>query len=388
MIADFLLLLLPVAAASGWFVASRRNNDSTAQLSKVPKDYLVGLNFLLNEQPDRALDVFIKMLEVDNDTVETHLALGSLFRRRGEVDRAIRIHQNLIARPHLNKQQRVHALLALGQDYMRAGVFDRAERIFLEVVESSEEISHSLRYLLDIYQQEKAWQKAIDTARKLEARVGDPMHVNIAHYYCELALLERTLNNLDQAKKYLRKAITTNKNCVRANLIFGDIELARKQYKAAIKILKQVEEQDPDYLTEAINPLITCYENLSQQRELLQYLKHCLEQYPRISLMVALVEQLQKHGEYTIALEMITAYLKEHPSVRGLQYLIKLQIQTEGQESLDNLRILNDLTTCMLDNKPIYRCEKCGFEAKKLDWLCPRCRTWNMIKPIQGVEGD
>lgn len=130
MMTDLLFLLLPVAAASGWLMASRREVADKLQLNRVPKDYLVGLNFLLNEQPDRALDVFIKMLEVDNDTVETHLALGSLFRRRGEVDRAIRIHQNLIARPHLNKQQRILALLELGQDYMRAGVLDRAERIF------------------------------------------------------------------------------------------------------------------------------------------------------------------------------------------------------------------------------------------------------------------
>lgn len=388
MMTNLLLLLLPVAAASGWFLANRRGGAEGFTQNKVPKDYLVGLNFLLNEQPDRALDVFIKMLEVDSDTVETHLALGSLFRRRGEVDRAIRIHQNLIARPHLNKQQRIHALLALGQDYMRAGVLDRAERIFLEVVESGEEIAPSLRSLLDIYQQEKEWRKAIETAEKLAVKIGESMRVNIAHYYCELASIDRSINNLEQARKHLRKALSINKSCVRASLMHGDIDLSNKRYKAAIKSYKQVELQDPNYLTEAIGPLTNCYECLDQQGELLAYLKQCLHKYPRITLVLVLVQQLQNHDDYASALDIITAYLKEHPSVRGLQYLIKLQMQKEEKHSQKSLQLLNDLADCMLDNKPIYRCGNCGFEAKKLDWLCPRCRNWNTVKPIHGLEGD
>src|SRR5215204_5124351 len=142
MITSLLLLLLPLAAASGWLAGQKNtlNQNSKIPRNSLPKDYLIGLNLLLNEQPDQAVDVFIKMLEVDSDTVETHLALGSLFRRRGEVDRAIRIHQNLIARPHLAKERRILALLALGQDYMRAGVLDRAERIFLEIVDVSSKI--------------------------------------------------------------------------------------------------------------------------------------------------------------------------------------------------------------------------------------------------------
>lgn len=388
MITDLLLLLLPVAAASGWVMAHRDDDKASTTAHKVPKNYLVGLNFLLNEQPDRAVDAFIKMLEVDSDTVETHLALGGLFRRRGEVDRAIRIHQNLIARPHLNKQQRIQSLLALGQDYMRAGVLDRAERIFLEVVDSGEEVSPSLRYLLDIYQQEKAWLRAIAMAEKLETKIGDAMRVNIAHYYCELAAIEVSNSNFEHAKKYLRKSMSINKDCVRSSLIFGDIELAEGHFKAAIKFYKQVEEQDPDYLTEAIVPIASCFERLGLQAELLIYLKECLHKYPRITLVLIMAQQLQRHNDIAAALEILTAYLKKHPSIRGLQYLIKLQMQKPENQEQETLQILDDLTKGILENKPIYRCEKCGFEAKKLDWLCPRCRTWNTVKPIQGLEGD
>ncbi len=291
---NLLLLLLPVAAASGWYAAARKYAKVKSSKNNLPKNYLVGLNFLLNEQPDRALDLFIEMLEVDSDTVETHLALGSLFRRRGEVDRAIRIHQNLIARPNLNKQQRIHALLALGQDYMRAGVLDRAERIFHEVVDSGEETLPSLRHLLDIYQQEKAWKKAINVASQLKVKNGDNMNINVAHYYCELAMNARGKNDIEEAKKFLRKALVINKDCVRASLIHGEIEINQSRYKAAMKFYKQVETQDADYITEAISPLCLCYEKLGRKEELLLYLKQCLHKYPRITLVLMLIQQTAK----------------------------------------------------------------------------------------------
>src|SRR6478736_1140125 len=155
---SFWLFMVAIAFGVAWYLGyySRPRRDSIQKMN-LPRDYLVGLNFLLNEEPDKAVDVFIKMLEVDSNTVETHLAVGKLFRRRGEVDRAIRIHQNLIARPQLDKVYREQSLFELGQDYFSAGVLDRAERIFLELVEVKSFSAKALRALLDIYQQEKDW---------------------------------------------------------------------------------------------------------------------------------------------------------------------------------------------------------------------------------------
>jgi len=386
---SLLLLLLPIAAFSGWFVANRSDRDDyKSGAGVVPKDYLVGLNYLLNEQPDRAVEIFIKMLEVDSDTVETHLALGSLFRRNGEVDRAIRIHQNLIARPHLAKQQRTQALLALGQDYMRAGVLDRAERIFLEVVENSGDVVASLKYLLDIYHQEKAWQQAIITAQKFQTKTGEGMQTNIAHYYCELALIEKNLQNTDKAKRYLRKALSIDSQSVRASLLHGDIEFDDKRFKAAIKFYKQVKQQDPDFLLEAIVPLANAYTQLGQQRELLSYLQQTLHDFPRTTLVLLLVEQLKQSNEFNAAMDLITGYLHDYPSMRGLKQLIELQVEKEGTQQGESLKILNDLIDSMLQNKPTYRCQQCGFDCKSIHWLCPRCRQWNTIKPIHGLEGD
>lgn len=187
MLFETLFLLLPVAALSGWIMGRRPFSKKDSRCADIPLDYLKGLNLLLDEQPDKAIDLFIQMLEVNNDTVETHLALGSLFRRRGEVDRAIRIHQNLIARPTLLPAQRAHALFELGQDYMKAGLFDRAETLFGELVESIPHSEQALEYLLDIYQQEKDWANAIKIAQRIGVKTGKTFAPLISHFYCEQA---------------------------------------------------------------------------------------------------------------------------------------------------------------------------------------------------------
>lgn len=385
---SFLLFLLPIAAITGWFAANKKSKNANYRSGMVPKDYLLGLNFLLNEQPDKAVDVFIKMLEVDSDTVETHLALGSLFRRRGEVDRAIRIHQNLIARPHLNKQQRIQALMALGQDYMRAGVLDRAERIFLEIVDNGEETSASLHNLLDIYQQEKAWEQAATIANKIEKNTGESMQSNIAHYYCEQAIQARALNDNESARKYLRKALAVDKQCVRASLLQGDVEAAEQRYRVAIRFYQQIKLQDSDFLSEAIVPMAACFEKLGELNEFIAYLNECLAEHSRISVILLLSDYVLQQQGVTAAIDLIADYLSNHPSIRGLMRLIELQLLPDGGRNKENLYILQGITSSMLKNKPHYRCHQCGFSAKTLLWLCPGCKNWNTVKPIHGLEGD
>ncbi len=183
-----IIWLLPVARISGWlygrYCHTVPNNSSPSGLYP---EYFKGLNYVLNEQPDQAIEVFIKMLEVDNETVETHLALGNLFRHRGEVDRAIRIHQNLIARPKLSRAQRTSAMFELGMDYMKSGLLDHAENLFCELVETELYPVPALTELLDIYQQEKDWENAIRTARRLELYSPKPLNKVIAQFYCQKA---------------------------------------------------------------------------------------------------------------------------------------------------------------------------------------------------------
>jgi len=386
---EALLILLPLAVLSGWWIGRRRisgvDDDTSGDFSS---RYFQGLNYLLNEQPDKAIEVFVKMIEVDKDTVETHFTLGNLFRKRGEVDRAIRVHQNLIARTSLTVQHREQALYELGLDYMGAGILGRAEALFLELIETESEKVQALKQLLDIYQQERDWEKGVAILQKYESATGKSQKPIIAHFYCELA--EEAKHKGDEAlvRSSLKEALSYDKNCVRACLLEGEIEMTSGQYEAAMQAYKNVELQDPDYLPEIIAPLLICAEKLGKEVELIQYFREVLDRHDGISVMLALADLIKtQHGDEE-AITFIVEQLRKRPSVRGLNHLIELSlISTEGSAK-DNLLLLMDLTTTLLENKAVYKCHQCGFKGKSMHWLCPGCNRWNSIKPIQGVEGE
>ena len=386
---ELLWLLLPVAAASGW-IAARRSGVSKphSRVRDIHPEYFQGINFLLNEQPDKAIEVFIRMLEVDSDTVETHLALGNLFRRRGEVDRAIRIHQNLIARPTLNNSQRSAALLELGQDYMRAGWLDRAESLLEELLEGGVHTLPALRHLLDIYQQEKEWDKAIAVAKRLDSEGQQSMNPIIAQFHCEIAeqLLKKGDDN--QASQYLKRALGHDKNCVRASLLQGRLALRADNCKAALKAFRQIEEQDIDYLPEILEQMRQCYEQANTLDTFKDYLQDILKRYDGISPVLMLADLLARTEGDTVAVEFMTEQLRKRPSVRGLGRLIDLNLVSAAGKGKDDLLILRDLVEQLLKNKPVYKCGHCGFAGKTLHWQCPTCKEWNAVKPIHGVEGE
>lgn len=388
---ELLWLLLPVAAASGWILARRAQPPGQGQRARgrdFSTDYFQGLNFLLNEQPDKAIEVFIRMLEVDSDTVETHLALGNLFRRRGEVDRAIRIHQNLIARPTLNKQQRGAALLELGQDYMRAGWLDRAESLFDELVESNLHVVPALRHLLDIYQQEKEWDKAIAVARRLDGEGRQPLKPVIAQYHCEQA--EQALKKGDEsaAGQFLKRALQHDRHCVRASLLQARLALQAGNAKAALKALHQIEEQDIEYLPEALASLRQCYEQSGGMDEFKRYLRSVIDRYDGVSPVLMLSDLIAATEGPTAAADFLTAQVRKRPSVRGLGRLIDLNLAAASGQGKDAMLILRELVTQLLAGKPKYKCSHCGFAGKSLHWQCPTCKEWNAVKPIHGVEGE
>ena len=382
---ELLWLLLPIAAASGW-LAARRSVGKPKPLNqdKTPA-YFRGLNYLLNEQPDKAIDVFVKMLEVDSDTVETHLALGNLFRRRGEVDRAIRIHQNLIARPTLERDQRAQALLELGQDYMRAGLFDRAESLFQELGDMKMYQEQALQNLRVIYQQEKDWTRCLEVARELEQLSGESLSVERSHYYCELAQEAIGHGDTALAAANLKKARASDSNCVRATLLQGELEIAAGDCRAAIRTLQQVEQQDSAYLSEALPGLQECFDRAGSRRELIDYLRQLSDRDSGIAPVLALVDLMRvEQGDQT-ALEFLSDYLQTNPDLVGLDRLIELNTAAEGAAHARTLSIIRELIGKMLQERPAYQCSQCGFGAKTLHWQCPGCKSWSSIKPVHGM---
>jgi len=384
---NLLWLLLPVAAASGWWVARHTELVSQARKkSSLTSDYFKGLNYLVNEQPDKAIEVFIRVVEVDSETIETHLALGSLFRRRGEVDRAIRIHQNLIARPSLNREQRTQALLELGQDYMNAGLLDRAESLFLELVELDAHTVRALQLLADIYEQEKEWLKAIDISRRLENRTNHRYNHIIAHCYCELAVQAKQQDDISGTEQWLEKALASDWHCARASILQGEIRLAAEDYKGAIRAFKQVEEQDPAYLPEVLEPLLQCYRELGRVKEMMQYLSDINQRHGGISPLLLLSRLMEGQEDMASAATLLFEHLKKDASLRGLRQLIHtLEAKAQGVTH-DELEQINAIINKALEEAPLYVCSKCGFNGIAMHWKCPSCKQWNSIKPIQGLE--
>lgn len=385
---ELLFLLLPVAALTGWLIGRSKAPDTHDRINCPPlsRDLFQGLNYLLNEQQDQALEVFIKMSESDNETVDLQFAVASLFLRRGEADRAIRIHQNLIARPMLSRSQRNRALYELGLDYMRAGLLDRAESIFQELVNDPNYGEYCRRQLLEIFQQEKEWQQAIDVARKLSSANGNRLAPIISHYYCELAEVSLKRGDVVEAQRMIKRAFSEDKGSVRASLIEAGIAQRQNLPKNAIRAYKRIEQQDPEYLPLVIEPLQQCYEQLGQMAEFTQYLSKLVGKQESISLLQALAQQLTGRGKEHEAAVLLKDYLQRRPSLRALQYLLELRSNHGG--SNQDVSIVKDILDKLLAGKPIYQCNHCGFSSKTLLWQCPSCKQWNTIKPIHGIEGE
>jgi len=381
-----LLLLLPLAVWSG-FRAGRKSLKKAAS-SRLSQRYFTGLNYLFNEQPDKAIDTFIELLQVDSETVETHLALGNLFRRRGEVDRAIRIHQNLIARPTLNEDIRKLSLLELAHDYMAAGLFDRAEDLFKELVKDKEYRLDSLNNLLIIYQQIKDWSQAIDVSRQI-GQISDLSQTGkIAHYYCEIAETARSSDNVKAAHEAVKKALATNKASVRASILQGKLYQQAGKYKNAIKSFQRIREQEITYLPEVLSNLITCHQMLGDEADLLKFLKESLQQGAGVSVLLAVSELLRASSDEQASADVITDYIRDKPSLKGLEQLIQIHVNNATGAAKGNLQLLHGLVVKLINKKPVYRCDGCGYAAKTLFWQCPSCKDWETIKPILGIEGE
>jgi lipopolysaccharide biosynthesis regulator YciM len=377
---EWLFFLLPLAALSGWLLA-QKHDPKKHQLppTAVSPDYFQGLNYLLNEQPDKAIEVFVRLLEVNSDTVETHLALANLFRRRGEIERAIRIHQNLIARPSLTELQRTQTLVELGLDYMNAGVLDRAEQLFLDLLNKPSPPQEALQQLLRIYQQQKAWQKAIEMAQKVQNQSQQNMGSIIAQFYCELAEKEIESSNVN-AMTLLKLAHKHDQNCVRATLLVAKVFILEGNLRKAIKSLLRVEKQDHRYIYEVLPLLLSCYRQMNNLQAFNHWLHGLLLQHPNLTsarLMLAHVIELQQGSQ--AAQDYLYPQLQKYPSVEGLHRLMSLG----EQSNLMLVPLIKNVTETMVRLGTRYTCQSCGFAGKTMHWHCPSCKKWASVQPTE-----
>ncbi len=379
-----LFLLL---AAAGWALGRFGERDADEAPPPLNIDYLKGLNFLLNEQTDQALEHFLKMVRVDDKTIETHFALGSLFRRRGEVDRAIRIHQNIIARPDLAAEQRDQALFSLAKDYLGAGLLDRAEKMFVRLAQGSRYQVQALENLCRIYEQERDWAKAIDAGQKLETLGGRSMALQIAHYHCELAEAAAAEKDYSAARKFVKKATDGRPRTMRGALTRAHIAREMDDSKTAVRLYHRIMDEHTYLISETLPEIVAIYEEENKIPELERALKSMLKNDPQMGSLVAYTAIVNDIGGIATIDECVKNYMLNDPT---LAEFVDLQTLSEASD-LDQEAALARVRGAMsklASASARYQCQECGFSSQRLLWQCPSCRNWETQRPASRVQFD
>lgn len=381
------LLAFPLFFALGWMAARIDIKQLVTESRALPLSYFKGLNFLLNEQPDKAIEAFIEVVKVDPQTIELHFALGSLFRRRGEVERAIRMHQNLLERADLAPEQRENALFELAQDYLKAGLLDRAEELFLRL-EGTRHEQAGLKFLLEIYEQEKDWLKAIEISRRMDSITGQSSAKDIAHFYCELGAGEMLHSRPDQARRYLEEALSVNRKCTRANMLLGDLEAESKRYEEAIEDWKRIESQNPAYLSLVAEKLLEAYKAVGKLNQGLHLLKGYLSGYPSLDLLNVVFQAILEKEGAKPAYHVVRDELRRNPTLLGLDKLLEAQLVEAPLERRNDLELIKNLVHHHTRSLAMYRCDHCGFRARQFYWHCPACGHWETYPPRRTEERE
>ncbi len=378
------LLLIPLFFLLGWAAARVDMRQVVHESRALPRSYFQGLNFLLNEQPDKAIDSFLEVAKVDSQTVELHFALGNLFRRRGETERAIRMHQNLIDRPDLDDAVRLHALSELGQDYLKAGLLDRAEEIFNKLIGTKFE-EEAKGSLLEIFQAEKEWLKAIELARELPDVASQQ---EVAEFYCELAANEIMRSKPDSARAYLESAMQQNRKCVRASLLQGDLLLQEGRQEAAIEAWQRIEQQDPAYLALIAQRLLESYRKLERRDEGIALLSVYLERYPSLDLLDVVYQLVLEAKGVEAAYRLVQAELQRNPTLLGLEKLMSARLPLVAPDVRPDVELAKTIIQGYTKRLSRYRCDNCGFKARQFYWRCPACGGWETYPPRRSEEFD
>jgi lipopolysaccharide biosynthesis regulator YciM len=381
------LLGFPLFFGFGWLAARIDIKHLLTESRALPRSYFRGLNFLLNEQPDKAIESFIEVVRVEPETVELHFALGSLFRRRGETDRAIRMHMNLLDRPDLAAEQKLQALFELGQDYLKAGLLDRAEEVLLRLKDGPKR-REALGFLLEIYQKEKDWAKAIEIARELERDTSDSRQKEIANYHCELAALDATHSREAEASANLEAALAANRKCVRANILMGELHAAAGRHEEAIAAWKRIEQQQPAYLALVAGRLLESFRALGRPDEGLTLLRGYLGQYPSLDLLDVVFQSTIDSRGAEEAYRLVKEELRRNPTLLGLDKLLEAQILVSTPERRHDLELVRNLVHQHTRRVARYLCESCGFKARQFHWNCPACGGWETYPPKRSEEFD
>ena len=382
-------LLLTVAVAAGWVVGRFGSQGKRRSRAISDEDSVRDrLQFLFTNYSDQAVDNFVQSLAVNKDTVSLHLSIGSHFRNKGETDRAILIHQNLLARPELPARYTPQVTLELAMDYLNAGLHDRAEALLHQLMGDREYGRRAATALIELYQQEREWEKAAQVAQTLTRSDADPAMVKtLAYITCELSYAALAKDDRWTAQKLAKEALDYDRSCVRATLLLMKQQIRQGNFREAGNQSPKVFDQNPEFGPEAIDRLMKLEREHGDVGRLVKKLRKLYEQYPSTSLLLALVESVERSFGRPAAIDLLRQELEIRPSVRGLLRLVEMAGYEKGMTT-DEGRLVSRIGHLILANRPVYRCVSCGFSGQQLHWLCPSCKQWETVRPIQGVEAE
>ena len=377
------LLVVPFFFLVGWIAARIDIRQIISESTDLPAAYFKGLNFIINNEYEKAVECFEQAVKIKKDSLELHFVLGSLLRKTGQIDKAINLHIGLIQKKELTKPQTESVNAELAQDYFKAGLFGRSEEILL-TLKSESYYQFALNTLIEIYVREREWNKAINTASELEKNSGVSFRVAISHYYCEVATSHVMNKKFDQAKKSLQKALQESKNCVRANILLGDIALEEKLNSEALVYWKKIEFQQPEYLGLVGLKLINTFQLEENINDGLSVLARYYDLYKLKTLLNTLYSSVLKNEGVNQARDIARNELIQRPSLEALDQLFQAHAIDKKNE-IENVELIQQTIKNSIGDRRFYACKDCGFKAKQFHWQCPACNAWESL-PSEPID--
>ena len=381
----WLLLGIPLFFGLGWLAARVDIRQLLSESRSLPQSYFKGLNFLLNDQPDKAIDSFIEIVRLDPETVDMHFALGNLFRRRGETERAIRMHQHLLHRPDLPEEQQIQARYELGQDYLTAGLLDRAEDAFKSLTETRYD-TIARRALLEIFQREKEWEQAIFAANALQNSGAGRYQKEIAQFYCEMAQEQLVQGATENVPTLLAHALEHDRSSVRATILSGDTLMIQGRTEEAIATWRRIEKQSMPHIVLVSQKLMDAFEKLDRAHEGISLLKFHLAEAPSIDLLEAVFQAQLKYETAEAANTLVLDELKRTPTLLGLDKLLEARMVVAEPEARQDISMIKNLVHSYSSKLARYQCGHCGFQTRQFYWQCLGCHQWETYPPRRTEE--
>ncbi|MCL1886353.1 MAG: lipopolysaccharide assembly protein LapB [Betaproteobacteria bacterium] len=379
------LICIPFFFGLGWVAARVDIKQLLSESRSLPRGYFKGLNFLLNEQPDKAIDAFIEIVKLDPETADLHFALGNLFRRRGETERAIRMHQNLLLRPDLPEEQQIQARYELGQDFLKAGLLDRAEDVFKNLTDTQYN-TIARRALLEIFQREKEWEQAIQAAEALQNSGTGGRQKEIAQFYCEMAQNQLVSTQPEKALPLLERALKADRMNVRATILTGDAMMAQGKIEEAVAAWRRIEKQSMLHIVLVAQRLMDAYQKTGRSHEGISLLKSYLAEASSIDLLEVVFQALLKHEGADAANALVMDELKRTPTLIGLDKLLEARLMIVPPEARQDLSMVKNLVHSYASKLARYQCNHCGFQTRQFYWQCPGCHLWETYPPRRTEE--